>query len=199
MSAVVKGAKATLIGIGRRFGVGRSAKHQTEGVGVLVGKRWRDVREFTFGIFRFLEYLDLRLGVMCTTNAIESLHWQLRKVIKARGHFPNDAHAAVTSAEKYPEGHIQGDRGMASGDESVRHNVGRPVHADPDVNAASHTEFPLPGDCYSTLKATARLSVCPNTINNIGRIAESKSAPHPLAKRPAERDSKRNECRLTNT
>ena len=39
MGAVVKVAKATLAGIGRRFGVGRSAKNQTEGVGLLVGKR----------------------------------------------------------------------------------------------------------------------------------------------------------------
>ena len=29
-----------------------------------------------------------------TTNAIESLHMQLRKVLKNRGHFPNDEAAA---------------------------------------------------------------------------------------------------------
>lgn len=28
--------------------------------------------------------------VLYTTNAIESLHMQLRKIIKNRGHFPND-------------------------------------------------------------------------------------------------------------
>jgi putative transposase len=29
--------------------------------------------------------------VIYTTNAIESLNYQLRKIIKNRGHFPNDA------------------------------------------------------------------------------------------------------------
>jgi putative transposase len=28
--------------------------------------------------------------MICTTNAIESLHMQLRKVLKTRGHFPSD-------------------------------------------------------------------------------------------------------------
>ncbi len=28
--------------------------------------------------------------LLYTTNAIESLHMQLRKIIKTRGHFPND-------------------------------------------------------------------------------------------------------------
>ncbi|WP_252447800.1 transposase [Burkholderia multivorans] len=32
---------------------------------------------------------DIR-KIVYTTNAIESLHMQLRKIIKARGHFPSD-------------------------------------------------------------------------------------------------------------
>src|SRR5690606_28723272 len=32
--------------------------------------------------------------VLTTTNAIESLHMQLRKIIKSRGHFPTDESAA---------------------------------------------------------------------------------------------------------
>jgi transposase-like protein len=32
--------------------------------------------------------------VLYTTNAIESLHMQIRKAIKTRGHFPNDEAAA---------------------------------------------------------------------------------------------------------
>ena len=32
--------------------------------------------------------------IIYTTNAIESLHMQLRKIIKTRGHFPNDEAAA---------------------------------------------------------------------------------------------------------
>lgn len=43
-------------------------------------------------------YADLKLGrdhqgvavIMPVTNVIESLHMQLRKIIKTRGHFPND-------------------------------------------------------------------------------------------------------------
>ena len=32
--------------------------------------------------------------VLYTTNALESVHAQLRKIIKTRGHFPNDEAAA---------------------------------------------------------------------------------------------------------
>ena len=32
--------------------------------------------------------------LLSTTNAIESLHMQLRKIIKTRGHFPTDEAAA---------------------------------------------------------------------------------------------------------
>ena len=32
--------------------------------------------------------------VLYTTNALESVHARLRKIIKTRGHFPNDAAAA---------------------------------------------------------------------------------------------------------
>ncbi|WP_042688452.1 transposase, partial [Candidatus Glomeribacter gigasporarum] len=33
-----------------------------------------------------------------TTNAIESLHMQLRKIVKNRGHFPNDQAAKIALA-----------------------------------------------------------------------------------------------------
>lgn len=50
-------------------------------------KLWRDAWE------RFIPFLDyppeIRI-VIYTTNAIESLNYQLRKVTKTRGHFPND-------------------------------------------------------------------------------------------------------------
>ncbi|MGO4958543.1 transposase, partial [Luteococcus sp. Sow4_B9] len=45
---------------------------------------------------RFIPFLDFGPAtrkVIYTTNAIESLNYQLRKVIKNRGHFPNDAAA----------------------------------------------------------------------------------------------------------
>jgi putative transposase len=33
--------------------------------------------------------LDIQ-KIICTTNVIESLHMQLRKVLNTRGHFPNE-------------------------------------------------------------------------------------------------------------
>jgi transposase-like protein len=38
----------------------------------------------------FLAFSPAVRKLLCTTNAIESLNYQLRKVTKARGHFPND-------------------------------------------------------------------------------------------------------------
>lgn len=45
--------------------------------------QWQEVIPF------FAYPLEVR-RIMCTTNAIESLHMQIRKVIKNPGHFPND-------------------------------------------------------------------------------------------------------------
>jgi transposase-like protein len=39
----------------------------------------------------FLAFPPMLRRVIYTTNAIESLNYQLRKIIKNRGHFPNDA------------------------------------------------------------------------------------------------------------
>jgi putative transposase len=38
----------------------------------------------------FFAYPDQIRKIVYTTNAIESLHMQLRKVLKTRGHFPSD-------------------------------------------------------------------------------------------------------------
>lgn len=38
----------------------------------------------------FLEFAPTLRKVMYTTNSLESLNYQLRKLIKNRGHFPND-------------------------------------------------------------------------------------------------------------
>ncbi|MER7600327.1 transposase, partial [Streptomyces hydrogenans] len=32
----------------------------------------------------------LRRGIVCTTNAIESVNARIRRAVKARGHFPNE-------------------------------------------------------------------------------------------------------------
>jgi putative transposase len=48
---------------------------------------WRDAWE---RFIPFLEFPPEVRKIIYTTNAVESLHYQLRKIIKNRGHFPND-------------------------------------------------------------------------------------------------------------
>jgi putative transposase len=52
-----------------------------------VAKSWRTNWERVRPFLAFPQ--DLR-RIIYTTNAIESLNFQLRKIIKAKGHFPND-------------------------------------------------------------------------------------------------------------
>jgi transposase-like protein len=49
-------------------------------VGDACGTKW----------FHFFAYPPAVRKLIYTTNAIESLHSQLRKIIKTRGHFPSD-------------------------------------------------------------------------------------------------------------
>ena len=51
---------------------------------------WRRAWEHVIPFFAFPPAVR---KVIYTTNAIESLHMQLRKIIKTRGHFPNDESA----------------------------------------------------------------------------------------------------------
>ena len=51
---------------------------------------WRNAWE---RFIPFLEFPPELRKVICTTNAIESMNYQLRKVTKSRGHFPSDAAA----------------------------------------------------------------------------------------------------------
>jgi transposase-like protein len=48
---------------------------------------WQRAWEHVTPFFAFPQ--DIR-RMIYTTNAIESLNMQLRKIIKTRGHFPND-------------------------------------------------------------------------------------------------------------
>ncbi|HEF4775916.1 TPA: transposase, partial [Burkholderia multivorans] len=48
---------------------------------------WRRAWDQVIPFYAFAP--DIR-KIVYTTNAIESLHMQLRKIIKARGHFPSD-------------------------------------------------------------------------------------------------------------
>ncbi len=57
----------------------------------MIGKSWRSNWERVIPFFAFPA--EIR-KVIYTTNAIESLNSQLRKVVKNRGHFPNDEAAA---------------------------------------------------------------------------------------------------------
>ena len=57
----------------------------------LIGPRWR--RHWA-EVIPFYSYPPEIRKMICTTNAIESLHMQLRKVLKSRGHFPSDEAAA---------------------------------------------------------------------------------------------------------
>lgn len=52
---------------------------------------WRRHWEYLRPVFA---YPPVIRRLLYTTNAIESLHMQLRKIIKTRGHFPNDESAA---------------------------------------------------------------------------------------------------------
>ncbi len=52
-----------------------------------IAQSWRRVWEQVIPFFDFPA--EVR-KIIYTTNAIESLHMQLRKVLKARGHFPSD-------------------------------------------------------------------------------------------------------------
>ena len=53
----------------------------------MIGQSWRRAWQNVIPFFSFPP--DVR-RVIYTTNIIESLHMQLRKVIKTRGHFPSD-------------------------------------------------------------------------------------------------------------
>jgi transposase-like protein len=53
----------------------------------MIGASWRKHWEEIIPFFSFSP--EIR-KIIYTTNAIESLNMQLRKVLKTRGHFPND-------------------------------------------------------------------------------------------------------------
>jgi putative transposase len=80
----------------------------------LIGPSWRRHWE---EVIPFYSYPPEIRKMIYTTNAIESLHMQLRKVLKSRGHFPNDEAAAklmylalrnIVRGWKVPAQHWQG-------------------------------------------------------------------------------------------
>jgi putative transposase len=81
-------------------------------------------------VIPFFAYpLEIR-KIIYTTNAIESLHMQLHKVLKTRGHFPNDEAATkliylvlrnITKKWKNPPGNLE------AGSHSIRHPIWRAI------------------------------------------------------------------------
>lgn len=84
---------------------------------------WRRAWTHVFPFFAFP--LDVR-RVIYTTNALESVNAQVRKIIKTRGHFPTDEAATKLSWAGAPQRHREmGTRAnqLEGGDESVRYSL----------------------------------------------------------------------------
>jgi putative transposase len=78
------GPKTAAVAAKRRFGVRRQPLGQKY---PMIAESWRRNWE---QIIPFYSYPPEVRKIIYTTNAIESLHTQLRKVLKNRGHFPSD-------------------------------------------------------------------------------------------------------------
>lgn len=93
-----------------------------------VAASWRRAWSHVIPFFAFPPHIR---RVIYTTNAIESIHSQLRKIIKSRGHFPSDD-AATKLLWAGPEQHHRrlgpSGQGMARGDEPVRDLLRRSLH-----------------------------------------------------------------------
>jgi putative transposase len=59
----------------------------------------------------FLQYDSAIRKVIYTTNAIESINFQLRKITKNRGHFPDDD--AAVKLERYSKSHVMEKKNSA--------------------------------------------------------------------------------------
>ena len=122
--------------------------------------------------------------VIYTTNAIESLHMQLRKIIKTRGHFPSDEAAIklhVARASQHPRRQGTIGEGVEGGHEPVRRHVRRPVHRCDCVNPASHTEFRTGPPSHAAevkLLQAAQKSELPRALP-LNRAVGTLPLPHP--------------------
>ena len=90
-----------------------------------VAAAWRRAWDRVIPFFAFAPAVR---RVIYTTNAIESIHSQLRKIIKTRGHFPSDD--AATKLIWLALRNITADlgprsQGVARGDEPVRDRLRR--------------------------------------------------------------------------
>lgn len=88
-----------------------------------IGKAWR--RAWT-SVIPFFAFPPEVRRVTCTTNALESVHARIRKVIKTRGHFPERRCGHETDLARAAQHHRRmapPGASLARRDESIRHRV----------------------------------------------------------------------------
>ena len=82
----------------------------------------------------FLDFPPMLRRVIYTTNSIESLNYQLRKVSENRGHSPSDeavARAAVAVDLRHRMGHSHSPRQLHHRQQEPNRNPRRPRRSDP--------------------------------------------------------------------
>ncbi len=90
-------------------------------------KQWRQAWEHIIPFFAFPP--EVR-RVIYTTNALESVHARVRKIIKTRGHFPTDEAATKLiwlALRNITAGWSHAGAPLARGDEPIRDPVCRTV------------------------------------------------------------------------
>ena len=92
---------------------------------------WRDAWE---RFIPFLEFPPEVRKIIYTTNCIESLNYQLRKIIKNRGHFPNDE--AVVKLLWLAIRDIEDKRARERAKEAGRPERPSPVRRPPNLSRA---------------------------------------------------------------
>ena len=89
--AAGRGDQADLHGAQRRGGAGRAGRLRARPVGPASSRpSWRPGAGPGTSVIPFFAFPPAVRRVIYTTNAIESINAQLRKIIKTRGHFPSD-------------------------------------------------------------------------------------------------------------
>ena len=152
---LARGAPADLHGAQRRGRGGGAGRLRARPVGPEVPHRRRGLAPGLDPVIPFFAFPPEVRRVIYTTNAIESVHAQLRKIIKTRGHFPTDE--AATKLIWLALRNITADwaaraRPLAGGDEPVRDTLRGSLHAaDRGDQPASHTKFlTLPARAFNT-------------------------------------------------
>ena len=88
----------------------------------MIAESWRRNWE---QIIPFYSFAPEVRKIIYTTNAIESLHMQLRKVLKNRGHFPSDeaAKAHLSGLAKHHQTVEKSTSNLESGGDPIRHPI----------------------------------------------------------------------------